>query len=140
MKDRTILILCFTGIFLFIGAIYITDHVNTTSYHDILDPARATILADLEKNGVEVIQGRPELGGMTPMSTDYYRVFRSRCLWENVSLVYHTQSTGLFPGATFYVVVPQYHQVWEYDIHITADKIPWTPFYKYTWTNPIPPE
>jgi hypothetical protein len=66
IKDRTILILCFTGIFLFIGAIYVTDHVNTTSYHNVLDPARVAILDDLEMNGVEVIQGRPELGGMPP--------------------------------------------------------------------------
>jgi len=140
LKNRTIFILCFTGLFLFVGAIFVTDYVNSTAYHNVLDPARAAILGNLARNNVEIIYGPPDwdnLRGMTIMTTEYYKAFKSRCLWENASSVYHTQSTALFNGATFYVIVPQYHQVWEYGIHITAEKIPWTPFYRYTWTNPI---
>jgi hypothetical protein len=135
MNDRSILLVGFSVILLFLGAVYITVNVNDTVYRDVLDQAEFVVLSDLEKNGIEVIHGSPDWGNiryMTPMSTDSYPVFRNRCLWENVSDVYHNDDeTG------FYVIVPQYRQVWEYGIVISEHRQVPNPFYTYKWENNI---
>ena len=132
MNDRKILVLCFGFLILFFGAVFITEYINKSAYQSVLDPARAVVLSDLEMSGIEVLHESPDwdnLMGLAIMNTDSYNVFKTRCLWENSSAVYHDDETG------FYVIVSKYNQVWEYSIIISKHREPLNPFYTYTWEN-----
>jgi hypothetical protein len=135
INERKLIVISFSVLVLFFGSALATEYVNRNNYEKMLDHARATVLADLEMNGVEVLYESPDwdnLWRMSIMNTDSYNVFKQRCLWENSSSAYYDEDRG-----GFYVVVPKYNQIWEYGIKISKNRQPPNPFYTYTWENSI---
>ncbi len=131
-EEKALLLLSLVLVFSFFGGSLYVQRVNDTNYERCLDSARNTVLEGFVKNNLVVNTGEPDFGPeFTLMETDSFGVFLNKCNLMNASCVYDSGRHS------FYVMLPRYHQIWEYGIKIRKTRESPNPFFEYVWVNSI---
>jgi hypothetical protein len=131
-EEKVLLLLSLVLVFSFFGGSLYVQHVNDTNYERCIYSARNTVLEGFAKNNLVVNTSEPDFGPeFTLMETDSFGVFLNKCNLMNASCVYDSGRHS------FYVMLPKYHQIWEYGIMIRKTRESPNPFFDYVWVNSI---